>query len=88
MLKRIIFDVILFLSIVAFAPWWVVVIFAIALTFYFPNYYEIIVAGVLLDAIYGTPQTLFFDSALFFSLGFLIIFLLVNILKKRIIYYN
>jgi len=87
MLKRIILDIILFISLVAFVPWWLVVIFAIALSFYFPNYYEIIIAGILLDALYGAPQALFFNLTPFFSVASLIFFLLTSLLKKKMIYY-
>jgi len=87
MLKRVALDIILFISLIALVPWWIAAIFALALSFYFQNYYEIIIAGILLDAFYGTPQNIFFDSTLFFTICSLIIFLAVKILKKKIIYY-
>jgi len=87
MLKRAALDLILFISLTALVPWWIAVIFALALSFYFQNYYEIIVAGILLDAFYGTPQNMFFDTALFFTFFSVIIFFVVEILKKKIIYY-
>lgn len=35
-------------------PWWVVLILVLALTFYFDNFYEIIVISVFADVLYGS----------------------------------
>lgn len=51
-LKRIIFDIALFFAIF-YLPWWVIVIAGFWGAFTFSFYYEIIVAGLLLDILYG-----------------------------------
>lgn len=49
---RIICDVVLLASI-ALAPWWMVAVLAIVGALLFPRFYEIILAGAALDALYG-----------------------------------
>ncbi len=53
MTKRILFDLAL-IGAIFYTPWWAVVIFAFVGAFLFPYYYEIIVAGILVDLLYGT----------------------------------
>ena len=51
-IKRIIFSL-LFLSLAFILPWWLVIISGLVLVFYFNNFYEFIVAGLILDSLYG-----------------------------------
>jgi hypothetical protein len=57
--KRIIFNLI-FLATVFYAPWWLVFLFAIAGTFYFSRYYEVIFFGTIFDFLYGITGSVFF----------------------------
>ncbi|MFZ2831895.1 MAG: hypothetical protein WAZ40_01970 [Minisyncoccia bacterium] len=50
--KRIIFDIVL-LGAVLFTPWWCVAILGFMGAFLWPSYYEILVAGILVDLLYG-----------------------------------
>ena len=51
-LKRIILSSIFLIS--AFIlPWWLVMFLGLMLLFYFNNYYEFIIAGLILDSLYG-----------------------------------
>jgi hypothetical protein len=34
-------------------PWWIVIILGLFLMFYFDNFYEFILAGLILDGLYG-----------------------------------
>lgn len=34
-------------------PWWLVIILGLILAFYFNNFYEFIIAGLILDSLYG-----------------------------------
>lgn len=52
MTKRI-FSTLLLLGAIFYAPWWVVAIVAFVGAFLFPSYYEIVLAGVLFDILYG-----------------------------------
>lgn len=40
---------------VFFAPWWVTMALAIALTFVIDSYYELLAIGALMDLLYGVP---------------------------------
>lgn len=52
MTKRIIFNLLL-LGVIFYTPWWVVATVAFIGAFLFPSFYEIILAGVLFDLLYG-----------------------------------
>lgn len=52
MTKRIFFTLLL-LGAIFYTPWWVVAIVAFVGAFLFPFYYEIILAGILFDVLYG-----------------------------------
>lgn len=41
-------------SVVLF-PWWVAAVCAVWFSWFFPRYYEVIIAGFLFDALWGTP---------------------------------
>jgi len=51
-LKRIACSLV-FLFLVFILPWWLVIILGLVLVFYFNNFYEFIVAGLILDSLYG-----------------------------------
>lgn len=53
-IKRIIFDILLFLSIFML-PWWVTLILAFVGIFIFNNFYEFIVSFVIMYSIYMIP---------------------------------
>ena len=88
MLKRIILDLLLFLSILLFVPWWATVFFAVVLAFYFKHYYELIVVGFIIDALYGIPQIWFFNIEILFGLISIFTYIFIEFLKKKIRYYN
>lgn len=71
---------------VAWAPWWLIVIAAAALLFVYNPYYEIILWGLCLDELYGA------SSALPYSLTATLIacLLLVGMyfLKTRLTFYK
>lgn len=55
MYKRIIFDIVLFLSLFI-TPWWASFAIAFAGIFFFNDFYEIIALGFIMDIVYGTPN--------------------------------
>lgn len=56
--KRIILDTVLFFSLFTM-PWWVSCVVAIAGIFFFTDFYEIIIAGFIMDIVYGTANATF-----------------------------
>ncbi|MDR3558028.1 MAG: hypothetical protein P4L61_00700 [Candidatus Pacebacteria bacterium] len=61
---------------IAFAPLWLVVIFAAAFAWLFAPYYEIVLWGVAFDSLYGSHS--------FYGAGLaLVIFVIIELLKKK-----
>ncbi len=83
-MKRIVADIILFLSLLLF-PWWVSLLLGLFLAFQFRNFYEIILAGLSLDLLFdGSAGGFhFFFLVLFFG-AFLVSFLV----KEKLIFYT
>jgi hypothetical protein len=85
MIFRVILSFIL-LFLVFFLPWWANVILIIALAFYFKNYYEAVILGLIMDAIYGSFVV--FDSFIYmFTISFLIMIYVVNKIREKMIMY-
>jgi len=53
MALRILSGIVVIVSAIIF-PWWVSVIFAVAGLFYFGNFYEVLIVGLILDTLYGS----------------------------------
>lgn len=84
--QRILISLIL-LVIAALAPWWVAVALAALLLLRY-NAYEIIIVGLFIDALYGTPQANFFGYQFFTTALLTAAALLAPLLKRGIIYYS
>jgi len=91
MLKHIILDIILFLSIII-CPWWVSTFFALFLLYYLRFFNEIILFGVVMDIFYGNFSPLLTDGFHLFSYKFTIFFLILLLfsffVKKRLKFYS
>jgi len=77
---------ILMVSSILFLPWWLSILFALVLLFGFEAV-EVLGWGLLIDILYGTPLTLFFNFTFIFTLLFLTLFLVTTHLKQRLIFY-
>jgi len=74
------------LSSILFLPWWFSILFALVLLFGFEAV-EVLGWGLLIDILYGTPLTFFFNFTFIFTLLFLLLFLSTYYLKKRLVFY-
>ena len=81
--KRIIADIVLFLLILV-APWWLSISFALVSLLYFKSYYEFIIAGFLVDMLYGTAQSWLFDLPLAYFVISIFIFVLTGQIKNML----
>lgn len=81
MIKRIIFDLVL-LAAVFYTPWWVVVPLVFFGAFYFPSYYEIFVAAVMTDLLYGASSTMLYGIAS--VVGAIVLYFLAQQAKKLV----
>lgn len=68
------------------APWMLAAAAAIILAWVFPRYYELIAAGIILDAISGAYEGLL--GGLVFTAAALASFFIIEFLKTRIRYYE
>lgn len=86
-MKRVIFDAILFLSLFIL-PWWVGAVLVFIGIFLFKNFIEFIVSFIIIYALYIIPSEGFITSPISFSAIILIIYLGIQILRRRIILYK
>jgi len=82
-LKRIIANIILLLGIL-YAPWWATAALAALLAFYFTRYYELIVAGILIDMLYGNSTLFFIHTPYVFSVSAVLLYALIGFLKTKL----
>jgi len=87
MFKRIIFDILLFISAIV-APWWFTGIFSIAILYYFKNFNEIILFGLIMDILYGRLSANFHWYDYRFTFLFIILLLTSYFIKKRLKFYD
>lgn len=82
-MKRIIYSIILILS--AFLlNWWIVSILAIVGLFYFDNYFEAVIAGLIIDSLYGAVLT-FYGFEFVFTVFFLIVSFLISRFRSQLL---
>jgi hypothetical protein len=68
--------------------WWLTWSLIIVFLFYFNLYYEIILWGIMYDAIYGLKLPVFWDIQYVFTISSIILFLIAFYLRKRLIAYD
>lgn len=84
MILRIIISLVYIFSI-SFMPWWLFFAIGIGLVLFLNNYYEFIVAGFLIDILYG-KNVEFLDTFYVFTLTSVSIFLIISFIKKNLRY--
>ncbi len=86
MIRRFIFTVLFFLSIFLF-PWYLTVLFALALIIVSPGY-EIVIGGLIIDFIYGVSVPSFFTSPFSFTIFFSLVYVASYFIKKYLVFYD
>ena len=86
-MKRVIFDTVLFIA-VFILPWWITIPLAIIGLFVFNDFYEFIIVGIIIFAVFRAPGDKIITSPLWYSLITLILFFGIQQLKKVIIFYK
>lgn len=86
-MNRVIFDIFLFLS-VFLLPWWVVLILSLVGIFIFDQYYESVVAMILLQVLYSGLGSRVISSTFYYPLIIIIVYYLLTVLKKFILIKN
>ncbi|MFA5773337.1 MAG: hypothetical protein WC908_01525 [Candidatus Paceibacterota bacterium] len=86
-MKRVIFDIVLFLSVFIF-PWWVSIFLLFIGIFIFNNFYEFIVASVIIYSLYTIPGDRIISSPIFFSSVLITLYIAIEYIKNNIILYK
>lgn len=81
-------SVIIVFGLIIWAYWWFVWVFIIALLFYFKNYYEIILWGILYDALYSVSLAEYGNFRYIFTISSIILYVIGLIFRKRLIVYD
>ena len=85
--KRVIFDVILFISVFVL-PWWISVLLLFIGIFAFSNFYEFIIANVIIYSLYSNLGDRLISSPIFFSSIIIILYIIIQSIRNNIILYK
>lgn len=83
MIKRILCDIIIFISLFL-APWWVTVVLGTVFMVLFRRYWEGVVVAVFIDALYSVQTAKFYAHFGIFTISAIILFFILSIIKKKI----
>ena len=86
-MKRVLFDISLFIFIFLL-PWWTTFIWAIVGLFVFINFYEFLVASIMVYVLIAVPFDKMLNHSFFIYSGIIIFYLLVQYLRRHIILYK
>ena len=86
-MKRVIFDIILFISVFIF-PWWISALMLLVGIFIFNNFYEFIVASVINFSLYSIGDDRIISSVVYFPLIIITIYIAIQFVKSNIILYK
>lgn len=86
-MKRVIFDIVLFISVFTM-PWWLTAVLAFVGIFMFRSFYEFIIAWVAMYALFAIPGTNFISNPVYVSLIIGIVYIGIQYLRSNMIIYN
>ena len=86
-MKRIIFDILLFLFIFLL-PWWIILIWSIIGLFLFANFYEFLVSSIIVYILSTVFENTLFNNSLLFYSSIIIFYLFIQYLRRHIILYK
>ncbi|MBU3925695.1 hypothetical protein KJ763_00805 [Patescibacteria group bacterium] len=82
MIKRIIFDIVFLVALFAM-PWWLTVIVGVLGLILFRNFWEIILAGLIIDSFYSIPGAQIIGRFGFFTISSLLLFIIFSFIKNK-----
>lgn len=87
LLLRIILDAVLFFSIFLL-PWWFSLFLGFACVFLFKNFFEALLVGFVLDALYGIAGQTFFKTNMLFTFLSAAVLAFSYLARKRLSFYS
>jgi hypothetical protein len=86
-MPRILADIVLLVSVFIF-PWWFVLMLGTVMLFIFPDFYEILFLGIVLDSLYNAPIARYHHVEFVVTLITVFLFILAEVLKRRLRFYS
>ncbi len=86
-MKRVIFSILLFLS-VFILPWYINVLLAFIGIFIYPQFYEFIVVAVIMYATYRIPSARIIASPIWFPLIVSVTYISIQFIRSHLIVYK
>jgi len=86
LLQRIAIDLLLIVG-AYLLPWWIILIAVIFVLFLFAIP-EVVLIGVLLDALHAVPIPFYFEFEFIFTTLFIVLILAVTLVKRKLITYS
>ena len=86
-MRRILFDILILLSLFL-VPWWVTGILCVIGAFIFNDFYELVIAGLIMYSLYGVGSPRWIASTVWLPVMLIAVFFLISWLKKSIIFYK
>ncbi len=83
-----IFAALVMITLILWGYWWIMWICAVVFLFLFPVYYEILLWGIVYDALYGLPLPQFWNFPYVFTTGTTILFLASIFVRKYLLAYE
>lgn len=73
-----------FVALILYSPWWMALAGIAIGAFYFKNYYEMIVLGVVFDLLYGTRGGVMAGYGIMGVVGAFVLFVIIEKIKKEL----
>lgn len=86
-MKRVIFDIVLFVSVFVF-PWWISAILLFIGIFIFNNFYEFVIFSAIIFSLYSVSDGRLISSSIFFSGVIIILYFIIQYFRENIILYK
>jgi hypothetical protein len=86
-MKRVIFDIILLLS-VFILPWWISAVLALIGIFIFHEFYEFLAVGMIIHVLYVVPGPRVISSDIWFPVILVGVYVAIQALRRYIILYK
>jgi len=86
-MKRVLYDVLLLIS-VFILPWWISIPLSLIGLFLFRDFYEFIIINIVIYGLYSTASDRILSSPVWMSVIVSFTYIIVEAVKKNIILYN
>ena len=73
-----------FVALILYSPWWMALTGIALGSFYFKNYYEMIVLGIVFDLLYGTRGGVMAGYGIMGVIGAFVLFVIIEKIKKEL----